>query len=363
MSVRRASEILVIRADASTAIGTGHVLRCVALAQEWQSADGQALFCMQRTGQSIVRRLESEGIDIAYTDTVPGSCGDAKELVELCRRVGAAALVIDGYQFGSDYQRIATEANIPTLCVDDHGHAGHYFTDFVLNQNTSVSALLYASREPYTQLLLGSDYALLRREFIQRGRIRRIQRARNHAVRLLVTMGGSDPGNFTSLVIAALGQLDCTNLEIRILVGGENPHIDALQQLRAQARFQICHNVSDVPGLLAWADLVVSAAGTTCWELAYLGVPMVLVAIADNQLGIASTLAERGIAIDVGWYADPTVMRTITKAVTRLIKDEALRCRMSEEGRKLIDGLGAARVVALLRRADARSLVGRPHGQ
>jgi spore coat polysaccharide biosynthesis predicted glycosyltransferase SpsG len=152
-------------------------------------------------------------------------------------------------------------------------------------------------------------------------------------------------------------------LEIRILVGGENPHIDTLQQLCAQARFQICHNVSDVPGLLAWADLVVSAAGTTCWELAYLGVPMVLVAIADNQLGIASTLAGRGIAIDVGWYSDPIVMRTITKAVTRLIEDEALRCRMSEEGRKLIDGLGAARVVALLRHADARSLVCRPCGQ
>ena len=193
---------LVVRADASTQIGTGHVMRCLALAQAWQDVSSDVIFIMATKTPAIEARLKSEGMEVVYIPVQIGSVEDARETINLTRKFDTDWIVVDGYSFGGDYQKIIKDDGLRLLMIDDYGHAEHYYGDIVLNQNISADEKLYVNREPYTQLLLGVKYTLLRREFWQwRGWKREIPIV---ARKVLVTLGGSDPDNVTLKVIQAL---------------------------------------------------------------------------------------------------------------------------------------------------------------
>src|SRR5262249_11691094 len=148
------------------------------------------------------------------------------------------------------------------LVVDDNGEAGSYFSDLVLNQNFHASADLYSHRQGYTKLLLGSRYAMLRREFKPwRGWTREIAQTR----RVLVSMGGTDTGNLSERVIQALGTIGDSGLEARVVVGAGNPYLERLRKSASQSRRSVNLeiNPANMPELIAWADVAVSAAGST----------------------------------------------------------------------------------------------------
>ncbi len=183
---------ILIRADATPQVGTGHVMRCLALAQAWREGGGRALVACASMTPALEARLWDEGIAVARLASDSGSAQDAAETLALARREGAAWAVVDGYGFSGEYQQAIARAGLPLLAVDDYGHADHYWAGLVLNQNLDASDALYPSREPATQLLLGTSYALLRLEFWPwRGQARPAEAI---ARRVLVTMGGPIPG-------------------------------------------------------------------------------------------------------------------------------------------------------------------------
>jgi len=278
---------LLLRADASETIGTGHVMRCLALAQAWQDTGGRVVFLMATEAPAVEARLQSEGMEVIHLPVQPGSRDDAIQTADLARRVGADWVVVDGYHFGADYQRTIRGLGLHLLFIDDHGHADHYSADLVLNQNIHAHEGIYKNREPYTRLLLGTRYVLLRREFLKwRGWKREIPEV---ARKVLVTMGGSDPDNVTLKVIQALQQVDVDGLETIVVVGGGNPHYEELQSSVQESRFPVLleSNVTNMPELMAWADVAVSAGGSTSWELAFMGVPALVLILANNQRSIA----------------------------------------------------------------------------
>ncbi len=334
---------LLLRADASIQVGAGHVMRCLALAQAWEDAGGAAHFAAVELPAGLAERLAAEGMVLHRLDVVSGSREDSEQAVTLAQALGVGWVVEDGYHFGTDYQRVVKETGLRLLAIDDYGHAGHYVADLVLNQNIYADASLYPSREPYTQLLLGTQYVLLRREFRRwRGWQRKIPVV---ARKVLVTMGGGDPENVTARVIEALCTVDLTGLEVSVVAGGSNPHGAALQgQLQGRPGYRLLHHVSDMPELMAWADIAIAASGSTCWELAFMGLPSLLIVLADNQRGIAAGLAARGAAMDLGWHADLTP-EAIAFAVAQLAVAPALRAELSARMQKLVDGEGAVRVL------------------
>ena len=335
---------LLIRADATIAMGTGHVMRCLALAQAWQDGGGEAAFAVAEVTPAVRARLLSESCEIVSVAGAPGGGDDSARTIAIAREQDASWLVLDGYQFEADYLTQLKGAGVQVLFIDDYGHAGRYSSDFVLNQNVNAKAELYADRAPHTRLLLGPRYALLRREF---GVWRDWKRAVSPVCRrVLVMLGGSDPENLTARVIDAIQLAQIDGLEAAIVVGGSNPHIAQLQKAADQCGLKIAlhKDVTRPADLMAAADVAVSAAGSTCWELCLLGLPSLVIDVADNQTTVAQELHRRGCAIHVG-NRTASASR-IAEGLRSLVEASELRESLALRSRELVDGRGAMRVVA-----------------
>lgn len=341
---------LLIRADASATMGTGHAMRCLALAEAWQDSGGDVVFAMAESGEAVRERLLAESCEVRAVSGRAGSEDDSRQLTALAVERQAEWVVVDGYQFGAEYQDALKMAGVRVLLLDDYGHAAHYSADLILNQNVCASAEMYADREPRTRLLLGPRYCLLRREFIRR---RGWERKISHtARRVLVTMGGSDPENLTQRAISALDLVSQGDVEAIVVTGGSNPRRESLRQLGARCnrpgpKVSVQAGVSDMAELMAWADVAIAAAGSTCWELCFMGLPSLLIDAAENQKGLAQELHRLGCAIHLGGARD-VLPAKIAEQLGILLDGEELRRSLSQRCRQLVDGEGAARVAAIL---------------
>ncbi len=335
---------LILRADGGPSIGGGHIMRCLALAQAWSETGGRAAFCAAILAPSLQQRLVDEGFGCIAVEAEPGSAADAEATVAVAKSLGARVVVIDGYQFPVAFHQRLRDAGLKLAALDDNGEIGSYVDDLVINQNRHASPALYAQRAGHTRLLLGTEYALLRREFRSwQGLPRTFPALARH---VLVTLGVADPLNVTADVIACADRA-LADTEIVVVVGGSNPHADGIATETAQLPH--CRLVRD-PGsemarLMAAADLAVCAGGSTMWEMACMGVPFIPIVIADNQRQAAAAMARNGFpAIERA-----AVLRELPAAVAVLAADAGRREALSRRGRQLVDGRGAERVCAALR--------------
>jgi len=341
---------LLVRADADTLRGSGHVMRCLALAQAWRERGGRAVFLSRCDNEVLRQRIQAAGADFVplTTDESPGAELDAT--LSSVKSVNASLVVLDGYDFNLDYQIALRAAGCRLMVIDDTVRLPRYETDFLLNQNLGAERLNYVCNARACRLL-GPKYAMLRREFVS-------WRSRLHTVpemgrKILVTMGGSDPDNVTLKVIHALRQLQNARLQIRVVAGPANPHLDKLRDVAAgfPGRIELLAAVPDMAALMVWADLAISGAGSTCWELACLGLPAVTLVLAENQRSIAAELGAVGTVLNLGWH-EKVPLERLANSVDALLYSSFRRLRMSQTGRALVDGKGADRVVFELSKRD-----------
>jgi UDP-2,4-diacetamido-2,4,6-trideoxy-beta-L-altropyranose hydrolase len=235
------------------------------------------------------------------------------------------------------------------LFFDDFGHAKHYCSDFVLNQNLGADENLYRSREPQTRLLLGTRFVQLRNEFSKWRDWRRTIPPR--AKKILATLGGSDSENVTLKAVRAIRQIPGLKCETTIVIGGGNPHGEELKSAAQNSpAIRIVQNAGNMPELMAEADLAIAAGGTTAWELAFMGLPALTIVLADNQRSNAEQLQLSGVARNLGWHENLTPEK-IAEEIARLAGDFSARAEMSKRGRELVDGLGSNRVMSCLQNA------------
>ena len=152
---------LIIRSDASPEIGTGHIMRCIALAEAWQDTGGEVVFILAYDTPALEARLKKEGFRILHISQKSGTIGDADETALIAHEHGADWIVVDGYHFGAEYQKTIKDAGLSLLFIDDYGHADHYYADIVLNQNIYADMSFYPKFESYNRFLLGTKYALI----------------------------------------------------------------------------------------------------------------------------------------------------------------------------------------------------------
>ncbi len=322
-------------------------MRCLALAQAWQDAGGQAVFAMSETTSSIQDRLTAESCEVVSVSHAAGTKDDASQTIALAQERKSDWIVVDGYQFTAEYQRALKAAGFKVLFLDDYGHAQHYSADLVLNQNVHANVQMYGAIESYTRLLLGPRYCLLRREFTAWRDWKRKVSPMGH--RVLVTMGGSDPENVTKRVVNALELITIEDLEAIVVMGGSSPHAE-LPELAARSgkKISVRRDVTNIAELMAWADVAVSSAGTTCWELCLLALPALLVDVAENQTAVARELARRHCAIHLGGPREFT-LEQLADVLEMLMRSTERRHEISANCRELVDGRGAWRVASAVR--------------
>jgi len=348
---------LLVRTDANSQIGAGHFMRCLALAQTWQEQGGTAIFLMAPGASTLGKRLENENIREIRLSAQAASSADAEETAAVALRDNASWVALDGYQFSPDYQRRLKDKISHLLLFDDLAAAERYHADLLLNQNAYATPEMYVNRAGSCTLLLGATYLLLRREFQEwRDHDRQIApRTRN----LLVTFGGSDAENATELALQALALLPAPAMNVRVLVGASNPHRAALERVAAKLDHSVEFQTDSkrIAEEMAWADVAVSAAGSTSWELGFMGLPSLLIAVSENQDGCAQYLHQHGIAISLGRQSQAQPAEAAA-ALSALAADPARRTEMSSRGRALIDGRGAERVVQTMAGINNRQVHG-----
>jgi UDP-2,4-diacetamido-2,4,6-trideoxy-beta-L-altropyranose hydrolase len=352
---------LFVRADATSAMGTGHVMRCIALAQAWQDHGGKVIFLTHCESDNLQQRIQNEGFQLIPIAKPHPDLSDLTQTLEylersaLCslpsapspmRHASSPWLVLDGYHFTLDYQKAIRENSYRLLVIDDMAHLDHYHADILLNQNIHAPSLHY-SCDRDTVKLLGCEYVLLRREFLKYKDWKR--EIPEKAKKILVTMGGADPDNVTLKVIKALNSLDDSDLEVKIIAGPANPNISSLEKELRLSPFNFCllPSVSNMPELMAWADVAISAGGSTCWELAFMGLPILIITVADNQMGIAEGLGKAGAGIDLGWH-DKLSLEKIVLYLSDIIHKLSIGQKYSVSGQRSVDGRGGQRVIGVI---------------
>ncbi len=342
---------MLIRADCSASMGTGHVMRCLALAQASQDEGRHAAYAIAECSAGVAERLKTENIEIIRFDCEPGGLQDAQATVEAARSIGSYWVVLDGYHFDSAYHAAIKDSGLNLLAMDDFGKLDRYVADIVVNQDPIADEVLYRRRDAQTRLLLGTEYTFLRREF------RRLPRPQLRAPapprRLLLTFGGSDPGRLTELALEAMKSVNIDGLETIIFVGPGNPLWEQLEAAaQGLANIRLLRNPSDIPSWMARCDLAVISAGSTLWELAYCRMPCIIVAVDDAQLPAIAKLIERGACLSLG-SGEGLAAEQMAEAITSLCRDSDRRAALAANLAGMVDGLGAERVLAAMQTTGA----------
>jgi UDP-2,4-diacetamido-2,4,6-trideoxy-beta-L-altropyranose hydrolase len=270
--------------------------------------------------------------------------------------------IIDGYQFSPSYVR-AMHAGGGFVCLVDDVFSAADGCHALLNGNLYADEALYPPPHPAT-MLLGPRYALLADPFRAARRPVRV----GPATKVLVTFGGSDATGQSRNVLAAVPLVDPSlpALDVCVVLGGANPRalVDELEGLVPAGgphSVTIAYAVTDMAARMAWADVAVTAAGGTCLELACVGVPALVVPVADNQRRVAEACESLGLMRSLGWYEGVTP-EGLARALDDLRRDAPLRASMVSSQHRLVDGEGKTRVARALSAAHAAWASGSSRG-
>lgn len=328
-----------IRVDATTRTGTGHLMRCLALAEGVKDRGGEVLFITHCESEGLINRLKKETFRIQLLNKTDS----LNESLAVLAQENPDWIVLDGYHFDTNYQKAVKALGCKVLIIDDHAHLEHYHADIILNQNYGSEKLSY-NAEPYTKLLLGTKHVLLRREFLEYASFKRT--IPGVARKILVTMGGSDPENLTLEVLKAINLVE-SPVEVRAVIGATNPHYAALfkETNKDTHDIRMLTNVGNMAPVMAWADIAIFAGGTTIWELTFMCLPTIL-CILDNNLTEYNDKIRRGsISSSLKWVTQTGLANMVT-ILSDLIQDSGMRETMGKRSVDVVDGRGVSRVLA-----------------
>jgi UDP-2,4-diacetamido-2,4,6-trideoxy-beta-L-altropyranose hydrolase len=341
-----------MRADASQAIGSGHVARCLTLAHALRAQGGEVLFaCRELPGHCLpliaAQGFTSCALPPRYTGEAAGQGIEValpweQDIAALQRLLPNAAafdwVLVDHYGLDARWEQAARRWAPRLGAIDDLANRPHH-VELLLDQNLTANAVAYG---PWLagpcQALFGPGFALLRDEFADTS----VPVIKTQVERVLVNFGGMDAAGQCWKAMQALQAFP--ELRVDFVAGAGNPHwasLEALALTRPQWRL---HARSEQFGqLMAAADLFIGAAGGTTWERAALGLPTLCMAVAANQQANAELMAAAGAHVYVGPCRQVDVAALAT-AIAALLDDLPRRRQLAETSRRLVDGHGAQRV-------------------
>lgn len=359
---------IAFRADASIQIGTGHVMRCLTLAEALRSQGYECTFICRNHPGNLAKLIEDRGFllhllnqeavadqgtdsefasALAHADWLGTSWQhDAEQTLEALAGRNTDWLVVDHYALDARWESLVSTQVKELMAIDDIADRRHE-CKLLLDQNLGRKAQDYNGLVPETcARLIGPHYALLRPEFAEL-RERSIERRHTPRLkRILITLGGVDQDNVTGQVLDALVQSQLPlETELDIVMGASAPGLEAVRRKAEMLPFRayVNVNVTDMAERMYVADLCIGAAGSTSWERCCLGLPAIQLVLAENQKMVNQALIDSGAALGLDLRIDKLGMLDLVLEQIRLDIS-----RMSASAANVTDGLGCTRVVKQL---------------
>jgi len=356
---------IAFRADASVRIGTGHVMRCLALADELTGQGHECRFICRELEGHLGGLVASNGYDLTLLPEPSGSelaarngssdnyalwlgvpwQEDARQTLDALTRWKPDWLVVDHYALDAEWERTLANAVGNIMVIDDLANRPHE-CDVLLDQN----ALDHSMKERYEclvsdscNLLLGPKYALLRPEYAE---LAKALPERDGVIsRVLVFVGGSDPYHLTERYLRALTAPEFEHLFVDVVIGKNHPSPAIVESLvEARSRTRLYSALPSLAALMVRADLMLGAGGATNWERMCLGLNSVVTSVASNQDEINQMLARKGLIEFLG-PADKLADTAVTQAIENAIQNSELNMKQSATMRGVVDGRGVEYVI------------------
>jgi UDP-2,4-diacetamido-2,4,6-trideoxy-beta-L-altropyranose hydrolase len=355
---------IVFRTDSSIQIGSGHLMRCLTLANALYEKGAEITFvCREHTGH-LFDLIESTnhqltrlslptswtGGKLAHAEWLGASQEeDAQQTAEALKIIGRVDwLIVDHYALDIEWETAMRLFTKRIMVIDDLADRKHD-CDLLLDQNLHLDmGTRYKKLVPLScKILLGPKYALLRPEFkVARSGLK----MRDGSVkRIFIFFGGSDPTNETGKTLRAIQQLDRTDIAIDVVVGATNPFHEDIASICAELSEAKLHcQINNMANLMARADIAIGAGGSTTWERCALSLPTLTISVAENQVSIAEGVDQTNAQIYLGAASEVT-SEIIAAQLERLLQQRQELIAMSEAGQRLVDANGSHRIIEALK--------------
>lgn len=355
----------MFRVDSSFEIGTGHVMRCLTLATALKEKGHECIFISRNHAGNLISHIKQKGFivyslnqddkDFVAIDEYQRWVGvpeqlDAEQVVNLIVDMNIDCCIVDHYGLSAIWENIIRLSVAKIVVIDDLANRKH-------SANIILDCGLEHNIDDYQKLndweggiyLLGAQYALLRPEFAQlRGNIQSEREYTFNPLKILLNLGGVDKNNVTGQILELLNQLKpYQKIEVTAVLGGSNPWLQHIKLMASALNFpcNVLSNVSNMAELMIGHDIAIGAAGSTTWERCCLGLPTIMVCIADNQKKIAESLNRKGVAISLMQDELETLLiQNIHQLNSRKLS------KMRRKSFEITDGLGVSRLVSQMER-------------
>jgi UDP-2,4-diacetamido-2,4,6-trideoxy-beta-L-altropyranose hydrolase len=349
---------VVFRVDASLQMGTGHVMRCLTLAQVLKENGANVEFICRKHEGNLIDKIRSNGLivhelglfeetevdtSLAHSHWLGATQQqDADDCIEIFKAEKINWLVVDHYALDDLWQKRLKPYCKKLMVIDDLADRKHQ-CDILLDQTFGRQQEDYFELTPKEcKILLGSQYALLRPEFSKSREYSLERRKKLRFEHLLVNMGGADPGNITGQVIEELQAANLSkDVMITIVMGRTAPHLKSVSSFASKLsyRSEVKIDVNNMAEIMANTDIAIGAGGSTTWERCCLGLPALLYVIADNQRAIAENLEKIGVV---------KIVKNLNQDLQVMTNNLSILRSMSKKSSMVCDGLGANRVAKYL---------------
>ena len=335
---------VIIRTDSSQQIGIGHLMRCLALAEGLAKRDVQVNFICRDLSNNCSFLAEEKGFIVHRLRDDLAS--DAKQTINICKQISQPIdwLIVDNYTLDERWEKKLRPYVEKIMVIDDLANRRHD-CDLLLDQNFYENMeIRYDKLAPMTcKKLLGPKFALLRDEFVQQRAKLRVCDGRIN--RILIFFGGSDPGNLTEVAIEAVRLLAREDILTDVVAGAANSKKVYLEEYCDKSpNFNFHYQIDNMAELMMEADLAIGAGGTATWERCCLGLPAVVIPIADNQIAITQNMAASGCVLDME-SNDTITASVLHQLLVSLILCPSLVRFMARRNLSLIDGMGIKRIM------------------
>lgn len=337
---------LVVRADASKALGWGHISRTIALAEILHKEGWRIEYVAVDAPEALKQTIKAHGFMIFNSPLRQGSdLAIVKKRIHNAQRSGnACAVLIDNYEINSLWESQIRSDRVAVIVIDDLLNRSHC-CDLLIDAGIDTSTLDYKKLVPEDcTLLCGSKYAILRSEFSEHRQMSIAKKTNfDHLKTIVISFGGSDPDDHTKHALSTIIKAQIPNIRVTVLVGQSYPHLEKLSSIAQKSDCIVLQNAKNVAEIFSQSDVAIGAGGISSLERCTLGLPSLITVIAQNQERSVHALINNSAA----FYFAPKDSASLVYGLLKLMNVDTYKS-VSDQASRLVDGLGCKRVAVAI---------------